>query len=335
METNGPRSSRFDVGLVVKNGMPHLPTALRSLEIQTHRNFRLIVQDGFSTDGTLNVLEAFKKRSAFEVEIVSEADSGVAEAYNRLIGRVKSPFLAYLDADNFYLPDHLEKALDFYGGNPDHAVYVSSHIMVGTDGKPSHYFGAPSPDFFGALLCHSRVPSGSAVYNMELVREELYYRTDLGHTPDYETWLRVLISGLKIHSSPEPTYCTRLSDASGSCDWERYPEYCLSMERGLDHFLKHCPQEALRAWIRNAGRGGIHAWAAYHLSNQPGMEEMAGRMERQAIAFYPAAPAYFGFGGLKSGQALPVDAIEKRFEGVREVLGIAPRPIASENWFKR
>lgn len=335
METNSLRSSRFDVGLVVKNGMPHLPTALRSLELQTHRDFRLVVQDGVSTDGTLDVLEAFKKRSGFEVEIVSEVDSGVAEAYNRLIRRVKSPFLAYLDSDNFYLPDHLEKALDFYGGNPDHAVYVSSHIMVGADGNPSHYFRAPLPDFFGALLCHSRVPSGSAVYKMELARAELRYRTDLGHTPDYESWLRLLVSGLKIHSSPEPTYCTRLSDASAGCDWERYPEFCLSMERGLEHFLEHCPPEALRAWIRNAGRGGIHAWAAYHLSRQPGMEEMAERMERQAIAFYPAAPAYFAFGGLKGEQALPVDAIEKRFESVRALLGIAPRPVAAENKFKR
>jgi hypothetical protein len=229
----------------------------------------------------------------------------------------------------------LEKALDFYGRNPDHAVYVSSQIMVGTDGNPSHYFRAPIPDFFGALVCHSRVPSGSAVYNMELAREELHYRTDLGHSPDYESWLRLLISGLKIHSSPEPTYCTRISEASRSCDWERYPDFCLSMERGLDYFLAHCPEQALRAWIRNAGRGGIHAWAAYHLSRQPGMEELAGRMERHAITFYPASLAYTEFGGVKWGQGLPVEAIEKRFEGVRQVLEIALRLGAPENKNKR
>jgi glycosyltransferase involved in cell wall biosynthesis len=330
METNGVRSSRFDVGLVVKNGMPHLPTALRSLEIQTHRDFRLIVQDGVSTDGTLEVLEAFRKRSDFPVDIISEADSGVAEGYNRLIRRVQSPFLAYLDADNFYLPDHLEKALHFCRGNPDYAIYVSSHIIVGPDGNPSNYFKAPLPDFFGALLCNSRVPSGSAVYNMELVRDELHYRTDLGHTPDYETWLRLLISGLKIHSSPEPTYCTRLSDASGSCAWERYPEYCRSMEQGLDYFLERCPPEALRAWIRNAGRGGIHAWAAYHLSRQSGMEEMAERLEQQAIAYYPAVFAYFAFECRNSGPGLALGAIEKRFKNLREALGIVPGPVAAE-----
>jgi hypothetical protein len=167
---------------------------------------------------------------------------------------------------------------------------------------------------------------------MQLAREQLWYRTDLGHVPDYEFWLRLLISGLKIHSSPEPTYCTRLSDVSGSCDWDRYPEFCLSKERGLDHFLEQCPPEALGAWVRNAGQGGIHAWAAYHLSRQPGMQEMAERMERKATAFYPAAPAYLAFGALKSGQGLPVRALEKRFQSVREVLGIVtPGSVAAEN----
>jgi hypothetical protein len=165
---------------------------------------------------------------------------------------------------------------------------------------------------------------------MELARGELRYRIDLRHTADYETWLRLLISGLKIHSSREPTYCTRLSDASGSCNWERYPEFCLSMTRGLDYFLEHCPPEALRTWIRTAGRGGIHAWAAYHLSRQPGMQEMAACMERQAISFYPAAPAYLSVGGLKNGPALPEDAIKKRFEEVGEMLRAETRLTAEE-----
>jgi len=321
---------RIDVGLFVKNGMPYLPMALRSLELQTYRSFRLIVQDARSTDGTLDVLKQYKDRVDFEVDIISEDDSGIGDAANRLFKRVKGQYFTLLDADNFYLPDHLSEAVTFHENNPKHAIYVASQYIVDSYGNPLHIFHAPPADFLGVLMRHSMLPSGSSVYNVCNMKGELRYEARFGHVPDYEYWLRILLDGsLKIHSSKKATYCTRMSNASGSCVWENYPRYCEWLCESLDFFLEKCPPESLRELIRKIGRAGIYSWANHHLKNQTGQRDTATKMEVLAESFYPSITDYTQFGAIRGGNQNETPSM-KGFDEARDLLGI-PQPSFSSN----
>ena len=67
--------------LPVKNGMPHLQTAINALRRQTYRHFEVLVQDGGSTDGSLAYLESIRDLPA--MEIVTAPDAGIGYVSSR------------------------------------------------------------------------------------------------------------------------------------------------------------------------------------------------------------------------------------------------------------
>src|SRR4051812_31760457 len=100
--------------LCVKNGMPYLPDALASVAGQSHRNIELVVQDAESNDGTLEALAAVSNRLPV-VDVVSEPDAGIGDAYNRAIARCRGEIVGSIDADNVLMPDAVEQAVEFLG----------------------------------------------------------------------------------------------------------------------------------------------------------------------------------------------------------------------------
>src|SRR5262249_24903502 len=94
---------RVSLILCVKNGMPYLRDAPPSAAAQTCRDFELVVQDGASTDGSLELL-----RSATglpEVSLVSAPDAGLGDGCNRAIRRCRGDIVGTIDADNLLEPD--------------------------------------------------------------------------------------------------------------------------------------------------------------------------------------------------------------------------------------
>ena len=85
--------------LPVKNGLPHIQTTIAALHRQTYRNFELVVQDGGSTDGTLAYLNSITGLP--RVEIVSQPDTGIGQAYNRGIVRSRGELLCLIASDEY------------------------------------------------------------------------------------------------------------------------------------------------------------------------------------------------------------------------------------------
>src|SRR5713101_6551247 len=102
---------RVSLILVVKNGMPYVVEAVASVVKQTYRDFELIVQDGSSEDGTVEFLATFTGVPG--LDLVSEPDSGVGDAYARALRRCSGSIIGTIDADNLLEPNALECAVEF------------------------------------------------------------------------------------------------------------------------------------------------------------------------------------------------------------------------------
>lgn len=102
-----PSSPLISLVLPVKNGLPHLQKTIDALRRQTYRNFELLVQDGGSTDGTLPYLDSI--RDLPKIELVSQPDSGIGQAYNRGIARCQGDLVCLLASDEYLDNDALEK----------------------------------------------------------------------------------------------------------------------------------------------------------------------------------------------------------------------------------
>jgi glycosyltransferase involved in cell wall biosynthesis len=91
---------RISVGIVVYNGAGHIRRALDSVVQQSCRNIELVVVDGGSTDGTLEVLCEYAQYISV---LVSEPDQGIYDAMNKVCTRATGDWLIFLGCDDVLL----------------------------------------------------------------------------------------------------------------------------------------------------------------------------------------------------------------------------------------
>jgi glycosyltransferase involved in cell wall biosynthesis len=97
------------------NKAPYVGRALRSVSAQTFRDFEVIVVDDGSTDGGAEVVRAHEDA---RVRLVSQENAGPGAARNRGLAEARGELIAFLDADDEWLPEFLETCaglLEGYG----------------------------------------------------------------------------------------------------------------------------------------------------------------------------------------------------------------------------
>jgi len=107
--------SRLTVLLPVYNGMPYLPEAVDSVLAQTFADFRLLVLDDGSTDGTAAYLGGIDDP---RVDVVHQENRGLGATLNRGIGLCETEYLARMDADDVACPDRLKLQVDYMERHP-------------------------------------------------------------------------------------------------------------------------------------------------------------------------------------------------------------------------
>ncbi len=101
--------------------------ALDSALSQTFKDFEIIIVDDGSTDNTKQVLEKYGSR----IYYIYQENKGRAEARNTGIRRAKGEHIAFLDDDDIWLPNKLEKQVFFLDARPDIGIgrHVEDHVM--------------------------------------------------------------------------------------------------------------------------------------------------------------------------------------------------------------
>jgi len=89
---------------VVLNNENHLQKTLNSIYKQTYKNYELIVIDGGSTDGTVNIIK--KNRSKIDYWI-SEKDKGIYDAFNKGLKLATGDYIGFVNSDDLLLPNAL------------------------------------------------------------------------------------------------------------------------------------------------------------------------------------------------------------------------------------
>ncbi len=94
---------RVTVCLAVYNGADTLAKALDAVFAQTYRDFDVLILDDGSTDRTVEIA------SRYEARIIQVPNAGVGAARKRMVEGATGEFLAFVDHDDFWVPDKLEK----------------------------------------------------------------------------------------------------------------------------------------------------------------------------------------------------------------------------------
>jgi glycosyltransferase involved in cell wall biosynthesis len=113
------------------NAAQYIGRTLESVFSQDYPNIELLVMDGGSTDGTVEILKGLGGR----VHYVSAPDGGAADAVNRGFRRARGSIFAWLSADDTYLPGAVSAAVRQFMAMPNASVVYGEGMWIDADGR--------------------------------------------------------------------------------------------------------------------------------------------------------------------------------------------------------
>ena len=191
---NNPKIS---VVTVVYNSAALIENTVKSIINQSYSHIEYIVVDGGSTDGTIDILNRYKKNIS---TLISEPDRGIYDAMNKGISLASGDFVVFINSgDKFSSPDILEKIFS----NPDAAqadVIYGDTDITDSDGNIIHSRRHRPPETLdwksfkrGMLVCHQ-----SFIARRNLIDSyDLTYR----YAADFDWCIRILKKSKSVHNS--------------------------------------------------------------------------------------------------------------------------------------
>ena len=238
----------ISVVTAVYNRVDTLPEALESLRAQNHADLEHVVQDGGSTDGTL---EALSGAALWDMKLESGPDAGLYDAINRGIARASGDVVGLLHSDDFLADSDvlLNVSEAFYDLSID-GVYGDLDY-VAADNTTRVIRRWRSGDYSRKKLKRGWMPPHPTLY----LRREVFerwgaYDTDFRIAADYEAMLRWLVRGqIRLAYIPRVLVKMRVGGESN---------------RSLGRILRKS-REDYRA-MRRHGVGGLGTLAAKNFS---------------------------------------------------------------------
>ena len=185
------------------NSEAYISCAIKSVQQQTYRNWELIVVDDCSTDNTCTIVENLQKDDDRIFLYKQQSNSGAAQARNRALKEAKGRFITYLDADDVWFPQKLERQIEFMFDN-NYVFTCTSYEVIDDNGcsNGKQVYMLPSVDYKGFLTYNLLQTVGIAV-DTEYVDKSTLVMPNLRRRQDAATWLQILKSGVKCYGIHE------------------------------------------------------------------------------------------------------------------------------------
>lgn len=170
----------------------HLITAcLDSVRSQTYRDFEtIVVNDGSPDTVTLEqVLQPYMK----EIIYISQANKGAAGARNAAIQKAQGQFLAFLDSDDSWLPEHLAAQINLLTGSSNADLAYSDAQLILSGSQQTFMQKCPSEGvatFEALVLERCQIPISTVVVRKDTIVGAGLFDEKLRRCDDYDMWLR-------------------------------------------------------------------------------------------------------------------------------------------------
>ena len=190
-----------------------LPQAIESVVRQSHQVSEIIVVDDGSTDQTAECVQPFLS----QIRYIRQENRGLAGARNRGIRESKGAVVAFLDADDLWLSDKIERQLPLFNSSPDVALTFTDAHVLSSSGRamPTFMFGkgAREGHIFDVLLRSSFILPSTAMITRECFNDVGLFDEGLLCVEDLDLWLRISHK-YQVKMIPEPLAVWRRQEGS-------------------------------------------------------------------------------------------------------------------------
>jgi glycosyltransferase involved in cell wall biosynthesis len=231
MNTRAARSnptSRLPLVSVITpvfNGATWLEESIDSALAQTFPFLEIIVVNDGSTDDSLAIARA-RARNHSRIRVIDQDNAGLPNARNRALKMARGAYMALLDADDAWLPNHLQLAMQAFERDPDLGLVHANIERIDADGArvniPERSWHEDMDAFDALALRHEHVSCPTAVFSraaIDMVGGFDPRFTGLG-CEDRDLWLRIA-ARFRIRFLDQVTARYRLHPASMSAASER------------------------------------------------------------------------------------------------------------------
>jgi glycosyltransferase involved in cell wall biosynthesis len=240
------------------NQRPYVGEALRSVTSQDKLRpgeLELIVMDGGSSDGSLDVISEY--RPALDI-VVTGPDGGQSDALDRGFRLATGDIFGWLCSDDVLEPTAAREVLDYFEGHPQAKFVYGDTLLIGADGKVLDIKREIDWNWYVWLHDHNYIPQPSAFWRRDLYFAVGGLRTDMDVSMDSDLFCRFARATQPQHSSavwsrarmyPEvKTY--RLRSAVDAVH-EGLREACGVRYRGkVDRLVHFLSAKILRTWLK-------------------------------------------------------------------------------------
>ena len=184
---------KVSVVLPAYNGEKFIGKAVESALSQTYNDFELIVVNDGSKDGTAQVLSGFGAK----IKVISQANSGIAKARNVGIEASRGQYIAFLDQDDFWLPEKLEKQMVLFEKDKEVGMTYTDTYVITDDNAKIRSFKLQKPHrgmVIEELFMNNFISTSSVIVKKECFEKAGLFDDSLSPVLDYDRWLNIAVS---------------------------------------------------------------------------------------------------------------------------------------------
>src|SRR5450755_1272860 len=177
-----------------------IAACLDSIFAQTFRDFEtIVVNDGSPDTPELEkVLPPYLDRIVY----IKQVNKRAAGARNTAIARARGEFLAFLDSDDTWLPNHLESQMKQFEADPALCLAYANAVMVGDPARHVEFMtrcpSAGDAGFEALVVERCQIPVSTVVARKAAILKAGGFDETLARCDDYNMWLRTAFYGGKV-----------------------------------------------------------------------------------------------------------------------------------------
>ena len=226
-------SSIVSIIIPLYNASAYVAETLHSVLCQTYRDWEAILVDDCSTDNTVDVVKCIIKEDSRLKLYCLEKNVGKASCLNFALPKITGRYLAFLDSDDIWMPNKLEKQLAFMKRD-GYPITCTSYVQFSDSEKADgRIFHAKKKVDYQRMLLDCPVGNSTVIYDIEQLGKQRV--PDIRRRIDDALWLQILKQTPYIWGLDEVLMKYRVREGSLSSNKIGLVKYHWKLYREIEH----------------------------------------------------------------------------------------------------
>jgi len=199
----------------IYNSADFIGQTIESVQNQSYQRWEMVITDDCSTDSGPEIVESYAAKDARIRLLRLEKNGGPGVARNNSILNARGRFLAFLDSDDIWMPDKLEKQLDLMKSTGCGVVY-SSYYTCDNEAAITGLIKCRSKIRYWRIICDNAIGFLTMMYDQKVTGLELL--PEIRKRQDWGLNIRLIKKCRIAYGVKEPLACYRIRKGSVSRD---------------------------------------------------------------------------------------------------------------------